>query len=204
MKNILAALFLLITGPAVFAQSATSNACNKSFYKSYEDYKNGVAVEGVSVVRQEYSIIYFTQNGTEQRVGPNKLPYQWFCNQSGTLMRVVENRMYYVLADGAVCLYIEADENTVSKRIPRGDYQISNAYVGRYPAEFYSLTANGKIEKLKMKTFNTILEKYSLKSQFEEDTEYKKIYGDGPFDILNKESNKILKFINMINLYYPQ
>ena len=200
MKKTLFALVFLIHCCRISAQITTNNSCNKKFYKSYEDYKSGVAVEGVNVVRQEYTVIYYTQNGTEERVGPNKLPYYWFCNQEGTLMRVVGNKLYYVLVDGAVCFYIPADETNVSKRSNKGDYSINSAFVATYPAEFYSLTPNGEIERLRGKTVNQLLEKYGLTAQYEADEEYKKEWGkDSQLDILNKRSNKIIKYMRIMN-----
>ena len=82
------------------------------FFKSYEDFKADKPVAGIQVTMCKGSTVEYTENGTKQKAKASKLPYSWFCNSEGMLMRVFDGDLYYVVADGAFCFYIKVGDGT--------------------------------------------------------------------------------------------
>jgi hypothetical protein len=168
------------------------------FFKSYEDFKADKPVAGIQVTMCKGSTVEYTENGIKQKVKASKLPYSWFCNSEGMLMRVFDGDLYYVVADGAICFYIKVGDGTVSKP-DNSDYMISGKFSDSYPDEYYSLTPNGVIEKLKDKILEEYLAKYNLTSQYENDPKYKRERSDNVMGWANKKTNKKIKYIKLIN-----
>lgn len=181
------------------------------FYKSYEDYKADKPVDGIKCTKWDSwsNRVEYNENGAQQKAKPSKLPYLWFCNEEGMLMRVFDGDLFYVVVDGPISFYIDASKGTVSKLengncIINGvsvnvDYMILGASPSTWSLDYYSLTPNGPIKELKNKFLDEYLEKYNLTSQYEKDTQYKKEAKDCVDCWSNKKTNKKIKYIKLIN-----
>lgn len=168
------------------------------FFKSYEDYKTDKPVDGIKINSWKPSSVEYTENGASQKAKISKLPYPWFCNDGGMLMRVFDEDLYYVVVDGALFFYIKAKEGSVTKP-DNADYIITGNVSDSYPSEYYSLNANGPIEKLKDKVLEEYLTKYSLTSQYENDPQYQREKKDCVMCWQNKKTNKKIKYVKLIN-----
>lgn len=197
-KKIFLTLFV-ITSMFVNAQiTITAGKHQYKFFKTYEDFKTDKPVDGIKINNCSGSTIEYTENGVKQKSKASKLPHSWFCNNEGMLMRVFDGDLYYVVADGALTFYIKVGDGTVSKP-DNSDYVIGGKFTDSYPTEYYSLTPNGTIEKLKDKVLEEYLEKYNLTSQYENDPAYKREKKDCVMCWANKKTNKKIKYIKLIN-----
>ncbi len=199
MKKQIFLTLLVLTTTLVNSQiMVTAGKHQYKFFKSFEDYKLDKPVDGIKVNSCKGSSVEYTENGTKQKVKSSKLPYLWFCNNEGMLMRVFDGDLFYVVVDGAITFYIKANEGTISKP-DNSDYIINGKFSDSYPTEYYSLTPNGSIEKLKDKVLDEYLEKYKLTSQYENDSVYKREAKDCVMCWANKKTNKKIKYIKLIN-----
>lgn len=197
-KQIFVLFFLAISAFATSQITVTAGKHQYKFFKSYEDYKADKPVDGIKVNSCKGSSVEYTENGTKQKCKASKLPYTWFCNDEGILMRVFDGDLYYVVVDGPLSFYIKSGDGTVSKP-DNSDYVIGGKFSDSYPDEYYSLTPNGAIEKLKNKVLEEYLEKYNLTSQYENDPKYKREMKDCVMCWQNKKTNKKIKYIKLIN-----
>ncbi|MBI3518113.1 MAG: hypothetical protein HY062_01980 [Bacteroidetes bacterium] len=197
-KQILLIIFVTLTFFINAQILITAGKHQYDFFKSYEDYKADKAVDGIQVTICKGSNIEYTENGAKKKSKASKLPYSWFCNSEGMLMRVFDGDLYYVVVDGAVSFYIKVSEGTISKP-DNADYIISGDVSNTWPNEYYSLTPNGTIEKLKDKILEEYLEKYNLTSQYENDPNYKRQAKDCVMCWANKKTNKKIKYTKLIN-----
>ena len=199
MKKQLFLLFFIAISVFAYSQiTVTAGKHQYKFFKTYEDYKSDKPVEGIKVNNCQGTSVEYIENGTKQKCKASKLPYSWFCNNEGMLMRVFDGDLFYVVADGAICFYIKVGDGTVSKP-DNSDYIIGGKFSDSYPSEYYSLTPNGVIEKLKDKVLEEYLEKYNLTSQYENDPKYKREMKDCVMCWANKKTNKKIKYIKLIN-----
>ena len=197
-KQILLVLFIA-TAFFVNAQvTVTAGKHQYKFFKSYEDFKSDKPVDGIKVNSWKSSNVEYIENGAKQKAKISKLPYVWFCNDEGMLMRVFDGDLYYVVADGPITFYIKASDGTVSKP-DNSDYVITGALSDSWPTEYYSLTPNGQIEKLKDKVLEEYLAKYNLTSQYDNDPQYKREKKDCVMCWQNKKTDKKIKYIKLIN-----
>lgn len=196
-KYILLFLFIAI---AVFSKAQITVIAGKhasKFFKSYEDYKADKPIEGIKLESFQGKKLEYTENGTKQKAKASSLPYQWFCNIDGTLVRSFNGDFYFMIIDGPISFYIKTAEGNVYDQGEAG-------YVIRqtgeyYPVEYYSLTPNGTIEKLKDKVLEEYLEKYNLMSKYENDPAYKREMKDCVACYQNKKTNKKIKYIKIVN-----
>ncbi len=193
MKKILLSLLLLIASLTSFSQK--DERANQ-FFKSAEDYINKKPVDGVKLVKWKAysSSVEYTENGTTQKVKASKLPYNWFCNENGTLMRVLDGDIYYALAVGPLCFYISNNGGAVS------EYgSISGKFSDSWPDEYYSVTPTGPIEKLKPKILDDYLEQHNLKNQFDNDPKFRREAKDCVLCWQEKKTLKMLKYVKILN-----
>ena len=197
-KQILLLFFIAISAFANSQITVTAGKHQYKFFKSYEDYKSDKPVEGIKVSVVKGSTVEYTESGTKKKEKASKLPYSWFCNSEGMLMRVFDGDLYFVVVDGPISFYMKSGDGTVSKP-DNSDYVIGGKFSDSYPDEYYSLTPNGAIEKLKNKILDEYLEKYNLTSQYENDPKYKREMKDCVMCWANKKTNKKIKYIKLIN-----
>lgn len=198
MKKIILSLLFVAVTAFVNGQTKTKEPIYNKFFKSYEDYKANKGVDGMKFINLKGTTIEYNENGIVQKQKPSKLPYAWYTDHNEILMRVFDGDLYYVLADGAVCFYIKVGDGTVSYGSD-SDYSIGGKFSDSYPTEYFSLTPNGVIEKLKDKVLEEYLEKYNLTSQYENDPKYKREMKDCVMCWANKKTNKKIKYIKLIN-----
>lgn len=198
MKKLFISLILVAITTFVNGQTKTKDPIYNKFFKTYEDYKANKGVDGMKFINLKGTTIEYSENGTAQKQKPSKLPYTWYTDHNEILMRVFDGDLYYVLADGAVCFYIKVGDGTVSYGSD-SDYSIGGKFSDSYPEEYYSLTPNGAIEKLKDKILDEYLTKYNLTSQYENDPKYKRERSDNVMGWANKKTNKKIKYIKSIN-----
>lgn len=198
IKRILLLLFVVLTTFVNAQYQVTAGKHQYKFFKSYEDYKAEKPVEGIKVNTCRGTKIEYTENGVKQKCKASKLPYAWFCNDEGMLMRVFDGDLFYVIVDGAISIYVNAGDGTVSKP-DNSDYRLVGKFSDSFPALYYSLTPNGQIEKLKDKMLEEYLEKYNLTSQYENDPKYKRERKDCVMCWQNKKANKKIKYAKLIN-----
>lgn len=199
MKKRILLLFFTVLATLTNAQyQVTAGKHQYKFFKSYEDYKADKPVEGIKVNSCRGTKVEYTENGVTQKCKASKLPYAWFCNEEGMLMRVSEGDLYYVIVDGSISVYINAGDGTVSKP-DNADYILTGKVSDSFPELHYSLSANGKIEKLKDSVLEEYLEKHKLTSQYENDPKYKRERKDCVMCWQNKKANKKIKYIKLIN-----
>lgn len=196
MKKSILTLVLGLLSLISFSQTATKDERANQFFNSAEDYLNKRAVDGVKLIKwKEYSsTVEFSENGTTQKVKDSKLTYPWFCNANGTPIRVFDGNLYYALAIGPICFYIKNNEGAVN------EYgSISGKFSDSWPNEYYSLTPTGPIEKLKPKILDEYLEKYKLKSQFDNDPSFKREMKDCVLCWQDKKTRKMIKYVKILN-----
>jgi hypothetical protein len=196
-KQILSLLFVAFIA-ITNGQTKSNDPIYNKFFKTYEDYKANKGVDGMKFINLKGTTVEYSENGTMQKQKPSKLAYAWYTDHNGMLMRVFDGDLYYVLADGAICFYIRVGDGTVSYSSD-SDYSIGGKFTDSYPEEYYSLTINGAIEKLKNKVLEESLEKYNLTSQYENDPKYKRERSDNVMGWANKKTNKKIKYIKLIN-----
>lgn len=174
------------------------------FYKSYEDYLKDESIAGVSLKEMsEYGwTLEITENGKTEKIKDSKLSYTWFCNQQGMLMRVFDEKIYYVIIEGPLCYYTKSREAWVGHSVYVKTKKLCPDYSylpsGDSPfSDYYSESINGEIKIFSNKYFKELLEKYDLKEQFEED-KVKREMKDSVMNIKNKEWNKRIKYIRLI------
>src|SRR5688572_6715109 len=111
-KQILFVLFTILT-TAVNSQvdSQKKNYANQCF-NSYEDYVAGKPLEGKVIKTWTSKNVELSANGTTEKVKIADLPFHWFVNEDGMLMRVYEKELYYVLVQGPISFYIWSEEGT--------------------------------------------------------------------------------------------
>lgn len=207
MKKILT-LLLLAFNVILNAQTDPGFAIDKragKFFKTYEDYLKDKPVDGVSLSSMsEYGwTLEVTENGKTEKIKDSKTPYPWFCNQQGMLMRVYDEKIYYVLIEGPLCHYAKCREawagHTVYTKTNTLHTELAFLPSGNEPfKEYYSETINGEIKLFKDKLFDELLEKYGLKDQFEADKLVRE-KKDSVLDYKNKEWNKRVKYKKLIN-----
>lgn len=196
-KQILSLLFVAFIA-ITNGQTKSNDPIYNKFFKTYEDYKANKGVDGMKFINLKGTTVEYSENGTIQKQKPSKLAYAWYTDHNGMLMRVFDGDLYFVLADGAICFYIRVGDGTVSYSSD-SDYSIGGKFTDSYPEEYYSLTINGAIEKLKNKVLEEYLEKYNLTSQYEDDPKYKRERSDNVMGWANKKTNKKIKYIKLIN-----
>lgn len=190
------ALLIAVTAQGQIKITAGKNANN--FFTSYEDYKAEKPIADMKLKSYKGSTIEFVQNGTEQKQKGSKITYQWFCNETGILMRVFDGDVYFMVVDGPLCYYVKRSEGTVMK--PDGeDYRFSPATSDPFLPEYYSEGPSGEIKKLKESVMDSYLEKYNLKKDFEADPAYKREAKDCVWCYKNKLHCRNVKYIKLIN-----
>ena len=200
MKKITLLMLFIVTATLLKAQIiVTAGKSQYKFFIFYEDYVAMKPVEGIKVNKCNASTVEYTENGTKQKAKASKLPYGWFGNEEGMLMRVFDGDLYYVVVDGPLTFYIKTSDGTASKP-DNMDYIIQGRHSDTYPSEYYSLTPNGAIEKLKDKVLEEYLAKYNLTTQYENDPQYKREMKDCVMCWANKKTNKkIIRGLNKIS-----
>jgi hypothetical protein len=197
-----AILVYLIIVPALFAPGQTTVIAGKlagKFFKSSEDYLAGKSIDGAELnTWKEYaSSVEMTENGVKQKVKISKLPYLWFCNSEGMLMRVFDGDLYYAVVTGPLSFYIKTSEGTVF--LSGGNYTLTGKFSDSWPNEYYSLGPDGAIEKLKGKVLEDYLEKYGMKSQYDKDPQFKREAKDCVLCWQEKKTNKMIKYVKLLN-----
>lgn len=174
------------------------------FYKSYEDYLKDESIAGVNLKEMSDNgwTLEITENGKTEKYKDTKVPYSWFCNLQGILMRVYDGNIYYVIIEGPLCYYAKYREAWVGHSVYVKTKKLCSDY-SYLPnsnssfSDYYSETINGEIKIFSNKYFKELLEKYGLKEQFEED-KIKREMKDSVMNIKNKEWNKRIKYIRLI------
>lgn len=167
------------------------------FFKSYEDYIANKPVDGYKLVELKPTSVKINENGTEDKVKPSKLKYNWFCNADGMLMRVFDGEVYHVVVEGPLCLYIKRSQGTIVK--PDNKYHFIESANDFYPAEFYSLTISGPISKLKDNILEEYLQKHGLLKDYENDPLNKREWKDCVECWKNKQTNRKIKYVQLLN-----
>lgn len=168
------------------------------FYKTYTDFINKKPIDSVyitDIVHLGWSIQIKKGNNTE-KIKEGKIPYEWFCDFFGNLVRVYDGKTYYVMTDGPVCHYIGCREVTI---IPT---QTEDLIFSRKPdevyREYYSEKIDGEILPFKEKMFDDYLEKTGLAERFKEE-KLEREMKNSVLDYKNKEWNKRYKYKLLIN-----
>lgn len=195
MKKQLIVSFLVLMSFLINAQIKNRN----QFFKTYEDFKDNKPVENISINKWKATSVEYVENGAEKKEKISKLSYAWFCNEQGVLMRVFEENLYYVLTEGSMTLYVKAKDGSIMKQEGSDYYIVGPNIEGFFPAEHYSISPNGPIEKLKDKVLDEQLERYNLTAQYENDREYKRERSDTVIGWASKKLNKKVKYIRMTN-----
>lgn len=201
MKKTLIVIVLGLISCFSFSQiTVVAGKHANKFFKSAEDFMNDKPIDGVKLTKWvDYSSsIEFSENGASQKVKISKLQYTWFCNYEGMLMRVFDGDLYYTVVIGKMCFYIKSNEGTISKT-SEDTYVLSGKFSDSWPAEYYSLTSTGPIEKLKEKTLEEYLEKNGLKSQYDNDPKYQRERKDCVMCWQEKKTNKMIKYVKLLN-----
>ncbi len=196
-------LLLIFNLSFCFAQIDNSKKSGK-FFKTYEDFVNDKAVEGIKIKRvlsQYWTSLEIEQNGQVKKVKDSEFPYNWFYNGQGFLMRVFDGKIYYVVAEGPLCHYVKAEEAWVGATYNTSTNQMNNDLTllpnpNEVFKEYYSESSDGEIKKYK--SLDDYLEKYGLKEQFKEDKLIREAK-DSVLDYKNKEWRKRLKYKKLIN-----
>jgi len=204
MKN-LTLLFLVFLTLKSFSQNTFGDKRATMFFNSYEDYKQNKPIDDVKLkeMSQYGSTVKIEKNGKTEEYKDSKIPYTWFCNNQGMLMRVFNGKVYYVIIEGAVTYYVKALEawtgytyNTSTNEMRTELMFMPNP--NEVFKEYYSETPTSEILVFKDKMFNEYLEKYGLKEQFEAD-KLKREMKDNVLDYKNKEWQKRVKYKKLIN-----
>lgn len=180
-KSFLTALFFCVTS-ICFSQSMKGTP----FFKTYEDYINKKPVPGPMVQMNSLksniatgSSVVIIENGKEDRVSCDKLPYDLFSYYGGymfQLIKVVNKTPYRVLTMGKMSYYADPFDNQ------RRFYQIDNGEVNRF--------RKGELEDF--------LKKYGLLEEFER-TKPKRERKDDVNGYFNKVVNHEIEYINKIS-----
>jgi hypothetical protein len=184
------------SGSNTYTVTVGQNA--KNFFNSYGDYLANKPVEGIKLIQLNSSSVKISEKGSELKVKASKLQYNWFCDEYGILMRIFEGDIYYVIVDGPFSFYINRGQGTVVKD-DNSKYHIVGELSDSYPSEYYSLTPNGSISKLKESVLEEYLEKYSLLEDYKEDPAFKRERKDCVMCWQNKKTNKQIKYIKILN-----
>ncbi|MCD6019492.1 MAG: hypothetical protein K0S53_2613 [Bacteroidetes bacterium] len=200
MKKLLS-IFLLLCSLTISAQLGKTIKVPKTagkFYKTFEDFENNKPVEGINFVNitPRALSIEVNKGGQVEKLKDSEIPYEWFCDYFGNLIRVYDKEMYYVIIDGPLCHFVRCAEANV---IPT---QTENLIFSPKPdevfKEYYSEKIDGEIKKFKDSMFDEYLEKFALKEQFKEE-KLKREAKDSVLDYKNKEWNKRYKYKLLIN-----
>lgn len=203
MKKIAAILLILFALKSISQNSFGDRRA--LFFNSYEDYQQNKSVDGVKLkeMSQYGSTVKIEKDGKTEEYKDSKIPYTWFCNNQGMLMRVFNGKVYYVIIEGAVTYYVKSIEawtgytyNTSTNEMRTEIMFIPNP--NEIFKEYYSVTPTSEILVFKDKMFNEYLEKYGLKEQFEAD-KVKREMKDTVLDYKNKEWQKRVKYKKLIN-----
>ncbi|MCD6068789.1 MAG: hypothetical protein K0S33_3615 [Bacteroidetes bacterium] len=196
MKKQMLILFLITISALVDAQTAATKYANR-FFKSYEDYIAGKPVEEATVASWKANSVEVKTKGAQEKVKISKLPYSWFVNEGGMLMRVFDGDLYYVVIDGPISYYIKSDEGTAG--FASDGYHLHGKFTDSFPSDYYSETPNGKIAKLSGKKLGVYLKKYDLEKQYNKDPEFKREMRDCVQCWQSKKAHKKIKYIKLVN-----
>jgi hypothetical protein len=197
-------LFILLITLVSYASAQTTDSINNiknsgKFFKSYDDYKAGIPIEGISIefMSQYGSKFSINNNGKISKVKDSELPYNWFYNATiefgsftERLMRVFDGKVYYVVIAGPISYYVGAEDATWHSH---EKIFFLNTQTTDY--DYYSETINGKIKPLSKGALAELLKKYNLKEKYDSD----KIVVERKFDVFRKEAEKKEKYIKMMN-----
>lgn len=199
MKKIIISSLLIICSMSSFGQNEDGK-----LYKNYEDYTANKPIEGYSVVKGSFVMNFgaksfkLNNNGKLKQTNLKKFPSPLFIQEKGgMLMRIFDNQLYYVIASGAICLYI----NNAQGRVyidDENNYIFSFPYTGLEPKNYYSETITGEIKKLNNKILKGLLEEKGLLADFENEKPILKGTHNSD-DIKTKKMVRIIKYIKLIN-----
>jgi len=195
-KQILFILFTLFI-TAVNAQGeAAKNYANQCF-NSYEDFVAGKPIEGKVVKAWTSKNVELSVNGSVEKVKIADLPFNWFVNEDGMLMRVYNKELYYVLVHGPISFYVWSEEGKAG--FASDGFFMVGKFTDTFPNDFYSLTPNGDIEKLSEGILGKYLDQYGLSEQYDNDPEFKRERTDCVNCWLHKKASKKIKYIQILN-----
>lgn len=197
--------FINIKDLGVIASTGLTKGQNintNKFYKTPADFLNNTPIEGYSIKNDSWSYlmgfgesIVLFKNGVKDKVKLSNLPSPWFSygDDGLLLMRAFDGNLYYVLAEGPLCYYLNINTNRVSVD-KSGVIQLTDQSGRGLYKNYYSETSNGEILKLKDKNLNKYLVKYNLKKKYDAE----KMKRNTSNDYL-KRSFKYIKYINLLN-----
>lgn len=213
MKKILLITFTLVMS-IVSAQKKLNDLTPGSLYNSLEDYKAKKSVLSYSVMPATWKSgiggkesVEINKSGSKDRIKLGELPATFLTelpeSEGGVIMRVYNNELYYVLAEGPICYYVKKSDADVyelhgpsfySKQITTGKYFYSK---GDGITDYYSEGITAEIKKLKESDLEKKIEVKGLKSQCENDKP-KREKKDSVNDYITKTKNWTAKYIKML------
>lgn len=206
MKKIIFAFLLIIVIKYGNSQTSTfGDVRTYKFFKTYDDYVQNKPIEGVVLIEMSTygSTIEIENNGKREKYKENKIPYTWFCNSHGMLMRVFDGSIYYVIVAGPMFHYTKCKEtwagytfNTSTNQM-RTEYSFLPSGDGIFK-NYYSNGSDGTIEVFKDSMFDELLNKYDLKNQFNQEKP-KREAKDSVLDYKNKEWRREIRFKILFN-----
>jgi hypothetical protein len=169
------------------------------FFKSYEDYKTGKAVEGITILEMGSNkiVVENESTGKKEKIKISEIPNKWFYNarqNNGNytehLMRIYQDKILYVMIEGKICYYLNA---AVVHWQSYGEKGFS--YENMSPLSFYSEGINGDPIEMTNKKFNEWLVAYGLKEQYEQEQSQVK----NKQEQLNNDWTLYFKYLRLIN-----
>lgn len=105
MKKIATILLILFTLNSS-SQNSFGDKRATLFFNPYEDYQQNKSIVGVKLkeMSQYGTTVKIEKDEKTEEYKDSKIPYAWFCNNQGMLMRVFNGKVYYVIIEGTVTL----------------------------------------------------------------------------------------------------
>jgi hypothetical protein len=170
-------------------------------YKSLQDYYDNKPIPNIRM--KHFSSTYdtkgdkvtFVENGVEKKYYAQDLAGKIISTEQGLPVRIQDNRFYILVVDGPICYYWFMQGDVFKS--PDGTFTfLCNSEDKAF--DYYSMTNTGVISRLENKIYNGWLEKYGLKEQYDND-KLKREMKDSVNDYMNKEKNKLVKYLLLIN-----
>jgi hypothetical protein len=197
MKTFLFTLVACLATGVLFGQPDT--AAYGHFYATYQDYLDGRALPGVKQIHIDRTRVEIDNNGQQSRVKISQLPAPFFVSTGGTLMRVYDKELYYVVVEGPLCYCFRNNPAIAGYNAETGGIS-----VGRYSQddglgkEYYSETASGDIKRLTRGVMNQYLAQYGLTGTYKSDKVTRE-FKDSVDEYKSKQCTKTAKYIVLIN-----
>lgn len=183
-----------------FYKTCPSNA--GYMYNSLKDYYDNKPIANLRMKHTSFTYddvsgerMIFIENGVEKKFNAKDMEGKVISTSEGFAVRIQDKHCYILVIDGPICYYWSM-QGSVYRRGENQFYFVEN--LEGKTIDHYSLTNSGVITKLENKEYNSWLEKYGLKEQYDSE-KIKREMKDTVTGYMNKEQAKKIKYLLLIN-----